>query len=537
MKSKLLILLPLALLLTAETARAQQGSDTEEPRVYQSEALSNYLEGDLFMLQEDYQNAVRAFTRALRFDSTSATIFINLGEALLQTRQPRKAYQAGLKALKLEPGDPLAHKFAAEAATQNNEMAKAIEHIEAWIKVDPADIEPLFRKAGAFLQLKRYGEAVDTYIQIYDQDPNQEQVLTRAGEIALSRKDYERSYQVYHRLRQINPDDARIMVTFAEVAVRTDRSQEAIETYEALLSSGHASPGNTMQLAWLYNQTGQAQRALDAMLALLDEGHRQWQVLRMTALAASELPDYGAMLRVAQLLVNVYPDSAEGYATMARAKSNLEDNEGAIVALETGRARIAPNVDVSYLLGNLYYTVGRNNEAEEQMRIALDMLPGAAPIKQLLAAILSELGKFVQSDSLYEILLASDKDDAISLNNYAYSIAERAAATKKLLKYAFKMSKRSLKLKQGESAFLDTYGWILYRLGKLRRAQKYIAKSLEVNPDSATVLEHMATILYQRNQSEQAEEYAQRAAAIINVEDLMVAPGRQGGLYLAVQLI
>ncbi|MCH8327338.1 MAG: tetratricopeptide repeat protein [Candidatus Marinimicrobia bacterium] len=176
---------------------------------------------------------------------------------------------------------------------------------------------------------------------------------------------------------------------------------------------------------------------------------------------------------------------------------------------------------MSYRLGHLYYNVGRTPEAVEQLRLALVMQPGAAPIEQLLAATLSDLGEYGQSDSLYEILVSKDKDNALALNNYAYSIAERTVVTQQQLKYAFKMSKRSLKLKQNESAFLDTYGWVLYRQGKLRRAQKYVARSLDLNSTSATVLEHMATILQERGRDEQAKSYAARAAAIRRNQDMV----------------
>ena len=162
MKFSPLIWFSLIVALTAEVVTAQQ----EGTRRYQSEALSHYLDGDLYMMQGDHRKAVVAYTQALSFDSTSATIYIRLGEALLELRQPGKAYAAALKALRLEPGDPLAHKFAAEAAAGKKDLSQAIIHIDDWAKLDPGDIEPLFRKSGALLQLNRYGEAIDTYLAI-----------------------------------------------------------------------------------------------------------------------------------------------------------------------------------------------------------------------------------------------------------------------------------------------------------------------------------------------------------------------------------
>jgi tetratricopeptide (TPR) repeat protein len=132
------------------------------------------------------------------------------------------------------------------------------------------------------------------------------------------------------------------------------------------------------------------------------------------------------------------------------------------------------------------------------------------------------MGIYSASDSLYEHLLADDKNDAVSLNNYAYSIADREQVTRKQLKFARKLSKRSLKDNKNNPSFLDTYGWIWFQLGKTRQAYKYIASSLEVRADNPEVLSHMAAILKVQGKDEEARTYADKAEAILRQRQELV---------------
>ena len=508
-------MLPLALFLLAPAISIGQAQDDhQESRSYDSNALSHYLDGDMYMMQGDHGAAVRAYAQALRYDSTSATIYLSLGEAYLQLSQPHKAWQAGQKALALEPQDGEVHKFLSSVAIATSEFPKAVKHLEEWYRLDPTDMEPLFRKAALHLQQKKYAEAVDTYLGIYDRDPMQTQVLTRAGEIALSINDYERGYQVYGRLQKRRPDDLRILRTFAEVAVRAGHTDEAISAYQTLVAADNASLGSRVQLAWLLRQAGKLDESLSHLTKLIEEGHRQWEVLHLGIVAASDAADFTGLDRFSGMMIEIYPDSAEGYSARAIARSNLDDPLGAIEVLETAAQRIPANGNIDYLLGNLYYSVRRYEDAEARLKEALRIHPKVTEIRQLLAAAWSELRRFRASDSLYEKLIEEQPKDAIALNNYAYSIADRELASRKRLRYARKLSRRSLKLESDNPAFLDTYGWVLYKLGWVRRAGRYIARSIELRPGSPEVLEHMGAVHRRRGQNGEAERLVEEARQI-----------------------
>jgi len=61
------------------------------------------------------------------------------------------------------------------------------------------------------------------------------------------------------------------------------------------------------------------------------------------------------------------------------------------------------------------------------------------------------------------------------------------------------LSRRTLELEPGSASYLDTYGWILYRLKRYPEARNYVEKALKASGDgagSATLHEHLGDILF-----------------------------------------
>ena len=76
------------------------------------------------------------------------------------------------------------------------------------------------------------------------------------------------------------------------------------------------------------------------------------------------------------------------------------------------------------------------------------------------------------------------------LNNYAYNLSERDEK----LDEALSMAKIAVERDPGNASYLDTIGWIYFKLGKFKSAKTNIEKSLEINPNSAVVLEHLGDV-------------------------------------------
>jgi tetratricopeptide (TPR) repeat protein len=77
---------------------------------------------------------------------------------------------------------------------------------------------------------------------------------------------------------------------------------------------------------------------------------------------------------------------------------------------------------------------------------------------------------------------------------------------------ALKYSGKTIEKEPNNSVYLDTYAWILYKLGKYRKSMKYIEKAIENNGSGdGDILEHYGDILYKNGNVEQAIEQWKKA--------------------------
>ena len=125
-----------------------------------------------------------------------------------------------------------------------------------------------------------------------------------------------------------------------------------------------------------------------------------------------------------------------------------------------------------------------------------------------LGEVYHELKDYEKSDQNYERALALDGKDASTLNNYAYFLSLRKIKLDK----AEELSKRSNELEPNQASYEDTYGWIMFTMGKMQEAKEWIGKSLQHGGDkSAAVLEHYGDVLNSIGDKSGALDYWKRA--------------------------
>ena len=103
--------------------------------------------------------------------------------------------------------------------------------------------------------------------------------------------------------------------------------------------------------------------------------------------------------------------------------------------------------------------------------------------------------------------MALDADNASLLNYFGYMLADRNVR----LDEALKLITRALELDPGNGAFLDSLGWVYYRMDRLEEAETNLRRALEEVPRDATVRDHMGDVLARRGKLKEAIAEWQRA--------------------------
>jgi Tfp pilus assembly protein PilF len=146
--------------------------------------------------------------------------------------------------------------------------------------------------------------------------------------------------------------------------------------------------------------------------------------------------------------------------------------------------------------------VGRNEEAARSLERARDLNPKDVPTISQLALVYEQMGRQELTDSLYEEALRLEPDNHLILNNYGYSLSERDIQIER----ALGMAQRAVEAQPDNASYLDTIGWIYYRLKDYPKAEEHILKAIQRGDVSPVVHEHLGDVYHAMGDSERAME-------------------------------
>ncbi|MDX5481079.1 MAG: tetratricopeptide repeat protein, partial [Hymenobacteraceae bacterium] len=252
----------------------------------------------------------------------------------------------------------------------------------------------------------------------------------------------------------------------------------------------------------------------------------------------------GIALELADLTITSHPEEAKAYAvagdlqTIIGKKESARNNYIKAVKLDDSHFKIwqqivlldaelgesgelvqhseqalelFPNQAVFWFYNGTGHLIGKNHaKAVKSLEYGKRLSAGEA---ELVAQFNMQLGDgynslkdYQKSDEAYEAVLAQDANNEHVLNNYSYFLSLR---NEKLDK-AREMAERLIKQHPNNPTYLDTYAWVLYKLGEYTEARKYLEQAVAIS-DDATIIEHYGDVLFKLGKKEEAVSQWQKA--------------------------
>jgi tetratricopeptide (TPR) repeat protein len=230
-----------------------------------------------------------------------------------------------------------------------------------------------------------------------------------------------------------------------------------------------------------------------ALFEVIRDAHPDdWRAYWFLGAIGSLAKDDSLSVRSYQRLTRLAPSNADGWVFLAGPFLNKNRYDEASRILERGAAAAPEDFRVHFFLGIAYSRLGRNADAAASLEKACSINPKDLDGLAQLALVYDTMKRFAESDSLYEKALRLDQHNHLVLNNYAYSLAERGLQ----LDRALAMSTRALEAQPENASYLDTKGWICFRLGQYRDALDFVSKAIARGDVSAVVYEHLGDIYF-----------------------------------------
>jgi tetratricopeptide (TPR) repeat protein len=182
------------------------------------------------------------------------------------------------------------------------------------------------------------------------------------------------------------------------------------------------------------------------------------------------------------------------------------DERGAQEVLDSLRA--GGEDDVLTAIGALQ----RRQRYAETVQVARDGLarfPESSDLLFALAASLERSGAFDEAVERFRELVAREPDNASGLNYLGYMFADKGIN----LEEARDLIRKAVDEEPSSGAYLDSLGWVYFKLGDLDRAEKYLTEAVRLEPFDATVQEHLGELHLARGNRPAAEAAFRRALA------------------------
>jgi tetratricopeptide (TPR) repeat protein len=451
-------------------------------------------------------------------DPRAIGITVSMAECYWKLGKVDKSEDLLLKAIKLEPDDIEAREMLANQYIYRNQQNKAIEQFSILVDLAPkGDAKYIIALGKLTLAENKINEAIAYFIKAYETDPNRIDILEEAANLSLRSRQLDQARDLYKKLINIDKNNAYYLSTYIDLIVMRGDYDNGVIALESLVDLEGETTERLSQLGILYYKLGNSLKAKPLFEKLVEMGDTDATVLHFLSSIYLEQNKLDSAIVIAYRLMDHFPSDPRGYLDAAMVELNRENPSGAIDILNPVSEKFQKEFSIQYLLGSSYQQLEEYDKATKLLRRSLTIYPDSRGARHTLAIASDAMQHWSESDSLYEGLIASDTNDVQALNNYSYSLVERNIQLKKSLV----MSKKAIDMEPDNAAYLDTIGWIYYKLNNAQKALYYIRRSIELEDENAVVLEHLGDVLIATDDTEEARTIYLRALDLDKDNELL----------------
>jgi tetratricopeptide (TPR) repeat protein len=480
--------------------------------------------GRLYRLNNDLQKAENELKIAVKLDPDSEEAVTTL--ALLYTDEGDTAH--ALQVLSAVPDTGRSAKlYAALGATyeQRKDYKSAIDAYRHAIQLDRDNLDSIRGLAENLLNDGQVDAALDQYKVIADANPEDAQTYLRISEIYRRRGKYEDALESLKKAEAMVPDALEVPYNIAVVYQAQGRYDDAEKILQELLKKTEKAENSYSQadrnnrgifierLGMVYRDQENYQAAVDTfrkMIPLGDENARTgYQDVIDTYREAKQWPEATAAAKEA---AQKMPNDRELRMVLDAQMADTGDPEKPIADVRSMLKGAPEDREVYLRLSIMYTRLKRFPEAEEALNKA-ELLSTKAEDKEyvyfLRGSTFEREKKYDQAEAEFRKILVSNPQNAATLNYLGFMNADRGVELEESLNYI----KQAVSLEPSNGAYLDSLGWVYFKLGKYDQAEDALTKAALHMESDPTVQDHLGDLYQKTGRLKLAAAHWDRAVA------------------------
>jgi tetratricopeptide (TPR) repeat protein len=411
------------------------------------DSFAKEVEGSLLLDRGDVADAIVDLQGAVTADPKNPSNHYRLGLAHKARAMSDRAVAAGEieqarqefeRALAIRPDFVLARLALARIEISKGDYEAAMKTAEQALRDDRSNLSAKIIESAALLGQKKTAEARQLLESVRTQTPNSPDVIFELGGVSLLEKKYKEANEEFRRAYELNPTSIRGMSGLVETDLEQNKSDAAIQTLKDEIAKNPERSEMKMLLADVEVRAGKFDDAV---------------------------ADYQAIV----------------------------DKMG-----KNSRARAA----IYIRLGETYRRKGDLANAIQAFQKARELTPDDVLVLSELALVLDAAQRWSEAMKVYEAAIRLAPNDAVSLNNDAFLIAEHGGD----LDQALTRAQRATQLLPKYPEVADTLGWIYLKKNLSDQAIEIFKRNVAQQPNSSTYRYHLGMAWYQKGDKTQAHQ-------------------------------
>jgi tetratricopeptide (TPR) repeat protein len=523
--------------LDAEEALKQNPNDLNSRRLLAR--IYTHLIGDQNQTDADMvKKAIEQYQKITEVDPKDVDSWIMLGrleKALMNSTEAMAAYK---KALELDAGNEDAMTGLATVYADLGDNKAAAEMLRKVAEKDP-NPRSLTSLAGVYEQLKDYSLAAEMLRRALDQQPGNSELKAalaedllfsdqlddalklyqeaaaedpkdikaelRISQIYRQKRDFAKAREAANKAKEIDPNDLEVQFNDVNLLESEGKIPDAINTLKGILDAtakkGYSASEKASRGS-LLGTLGDLERTIEQYGPAVD-AFRQWADLDPDNAGRAEAEiietyreakEYPKAEAEADTAVKKFPKDRLVSDTRANVLSDLGKTDAAVA--EVRRLADGKNDrEVDLNLADIYQKAKNFTEVAK----ALDAAEGLSQTSQekeevafRRGAMFERMKNYPDAEAAFRKVLDLNPNDAAALNYLGYMLADRNVR----LEEARDLVTKALAREPNSGAYLDSLGWVYFRLNKLPEAEDKLREALRYMSRDPTVHDHLAEVYF-----------------------------------------
>ena len=463
--------------------------------------------------------AKNAFKRATEIDPESEDALTGLAMVYNDEGDNENASLI-LKRLADKNPSPRTLKELAASYEQMKDFKSAAEAYRRALDLNREDTDVKRAYGDALFRADDLDQALKVFGEILTEDKSDVAAALRISQIYRQKRDFGKAEEYAAKAVELDPANLDAQFNSVSLLETEGKNADAIKALKDVIAglprkpAGPGEKNNRMflldQLGRLYRGNDQTDLAVAAYREIIDldpdAGARAGALIVETYRQAKE---YAAAGREAQAFATRYPDDRLIKLMTANIQADLgqaKEAEATLKSLMDGK-----NDRENWISLSQVYEKSKNwtamNEAIDQAAKLSTTSEEKEGVLFLRGAMYERMKKFDLAEAEFRKVLAMNPASPSTLNYLGYMLADRNVR----LNEALEMLKKAVDQEPANSAFLDSLGWVYFRLNKLEDAEDTLRRALQPGVRDATVFDHLGDVCFGRNKLKDAIKQWERS--------------------------